>query len=179
MNIPPIADYPVIEIRGFKWQRRRASVALAYLIGEDSCGKWTGIAKGNPWLHLDGSRSGIFEMSFIKLFPVNTYWTACFGFGNHDIDVDISLPVQWVDNAVEEVDLELDILRTADGLVYGRDEEAFNEIRDSMPPDIVAQAEKTFAQIHRQIEQKIEPFGEAGFAWLRRFLSAVDAAQSG
>lgn len=46
--------------------------------------------------------------------------------------------------------------------------------RFSMPPHISEQAEHTGQEIQRQIDQRIEPFDEAGFHWLRRFLSALE-----
>jgi protein associated with RNAse G/E len=179
MIIHPIADYPVIEIHGFKWPKRPTSVAMGYLIGEDIFGKWVGIAEGNPWRDADGSRSGVFELSFVKLFPTNTFWTACFGNGDIVIDVDISLPVTWVDHVVEEVDLELDVLCTVDWHIYARDQEKLIQVHEmfSMPTSISDQAERTCQDIQQQIEQRVEPFSEVGFTWLRQFLSALDAAR--
>lgn len=166
MTIRPISNYPVIEIRGFKWPRRPTAVAMAYFIREDTFGKWVGIAKNNPWRSADGLQSGVYELSFIKLFPKDTYWTACFGNGDIIIDVDISLPVSWVDDAVEEIDLELDVLCTADWHIYARDEEKLLEVREmfSMPIHISNQGERTCQEIQQMIKQRVEPFGEVGFA---------------
>lgn len=179
MTINSINDHPVIEIRGFKWPHRPTSVAMAYLIGEDSFGKWVGIAKGTPLRDTGGLRTGVFEVSFVKLFPKDTFWTACFGDGDILIDVDISLPVTWLDNVVEEVDLELDVLCTADWQIYARDHEKLIQVREmfSMPSHISEQAERTCQDIQQQIEQRIEPFGHVGFMWLRQFLSVLQAAQ--
>lgn len=178
MAIRPIGNYPVIEIRGFKWPRRPTSVAMGYLIGEDAFGKWVGIAEGNPWRDADGLRTGVFELSFVKLFPKDTFWTACFGDGDILIDVDISLPVTWVDHAVEEVDLELDVLCTSDWQICARDQEKLIRVREmfSMPTHISDQAERTCQDIQQQIERRIEPFDKIGFAWFRQFVSALDAA---
>lgn len=179
LNMPPLTDCPTIEIRGFKWPRRPKSVAKACFIGEDVYGKWVGIAKGNVWRELDSSRSGVFETSFIKLFPgsPNAFWTACFCLGDVVIDVDISLPVTWLDAAVEEIDLELDILRTSAGHVVVRDQEQYAHVRDTlaMPAHIAAEAERTSEYIRAQVEQSIEPFGKVGIARLHRFLDALES----
>ena len=37
-------DRRVIEVRGFKWPRRPTGVAMAQLLGEDTFGRWLGIA---------------------------------------------------------------------------------------------------------------------------------------
>ena len=173
-------DYPDVEVRLFKWPYRPRSVAQAYLIDEDIFGKWIGVAKGNLRSSADGSTQGVFDHSFIKLFPHNTYWTACFGFADHPIDVDISLPAKWSESTVEEVDLELDVIRTSDGLVYIRDEDEFQQVVQtfSMPDDIAQQAEQTCLDIRFQIEKRQEPFGEVGLTKLAQFLNEVQRADS-
>ncbi len=170
-------DRRVIEVRGFKWPRRRTAVALACLLGEDDFGRWLGVTSGSPWWAADGSRAGVFEMSFVKVVPSGTFWTACFHPVDPVVDVDIVLPVRWVDDALEEVDLELDILRSEDGSVRVRDREEFDRVREAwaMPGDIVAQAEATCERVRELVELSAEPFGDAGRAWLSRFLTEADA----
>lgn len=179
MSIRPIANYPVIEIRGFKWPQRPTSVAMAYLIGDDDFGKWVGIAEGTPLRDVNGSQSGVFELSFVKLFPKNTFWTACFGNGDIIIDVDISLPVKWLDLTVEEIDLELDVLCTRDWHIYARDHDKLHLVREtfSMPTHISNQAERTCEEIQEKIKRRVEPFGKVGFRWLHEFLNAIEAAR--
>ena len=116
----------MIEIRGFKWPHRSTAVAKGHLLGEDAFGRWLGIAQGEPWWSVGETRSGVFESSFVKLVPSNTFWTACFRPTDPLIDVDIVLPVRWTDDVLEEVDLELDVLRFADGSVQIRDQEEFD-----------------------------------------------------
>ena len=161
-----------IEVRVFKWPRRPTNVAVAQFLGEDTFGRWLGIAKGAAWWAADRSRSGVFEASLVKLVPSGTFWTVCFHPSDPVVDVDIVLPVQWVDDVLEEVDLELDILRNADGRVYVRDQDKFGQVGAAwaMPDDIVAQAEATCEQMRRWVERGDEPFGEVGRAWLARFL---------
>jgi uncharacterized protein len=120
---------PAVEIRGFKWPDRPTSVAIASLLGEDTFGNWLGISRGDAWGSADRTRTGLFDHSFVKLVPRETFWTVCFHAMNPQlaylqealIDVDIVLPVRWSDGAIEEVDLELDVLRSADGRVCVRD----------------------------------------------------------
>jgi uncharacterized protein len=121
----------------------------------------------------------VFEQSFVKVVPSDTFWTACFNPVDPVVDVDIVLPVRWVDDALEEVDLELDILRSADGSVRVRDQDEFDRVRAgwSMPGDIAAQAESTCAHVRALVERGIEPFDTVGRAWLARFLAETDATR--
>jgi protein associated with RNAse G/E len=141
-------------------------------------GRWLGIRRGDPWWTADHSRFGVFEQSFVKLVPSGTYWTACFNATNPMVDIDIVLPVCWVDTALEEVDLELDILRSADGSVHIRDQDAFDRVRVewNMPRDIATHAEATCTQVRVLVEQGTEPFNAVGHRWLTRFLAEIDAA---
>jgi hypothetical protein len=166
-----------IEVRGFKWPERPTGVAVASLLGEDAFGRWLGITRGDPWWAADRSRSGVFEFSFVKLVPSGTFWTVCFHPVEPAVDVDIVLPVRWAGDVLEEVDLEVDILRTADGTVHVRDQDDFERVRKawSMPDDIIAQVEATTEQIKALVEQHAEPFGEVGRGWLARWLAEVDA----
>jgi hypothetical protein len=95
------------------------------------------------------------------------------------VDVDIVLPVRWVGDALEEIDLELDVLRSADGRVQVRDRDEFDRVRAAwaMPVDIAAQAEATCERLHALVESGAEPFGEVGRAWLARFIADAGATR--
>lgn len=168
-----MSDRRAIEVRGFKWPRRPTAVAVARLLGEDVFGRWLGVAKDDPWRAADRSRSGVFETSFVKVVPSGAFWTACFNPVDPVVDVDIVLPVRWIDDALEEVDLELDILRSADGSVRVRDREEFDRVREAwaMPGEIAVRAEETCARVRALVESGAEPFGSVGRAWLSRFLA--------
>jgi hypothetical protein len=167
-----------IEVRGFKWPRRPTGMAISRLLGDDMFGRWLGVTRGDPWWAADRSRSGVFVESFVKLVPSGTFWTACFNSADPIVDVDIVMPVCWAGNVLEEIDLELDILRSADGSVHVRDQDEFERVRAGwdMPLDIATQAETTCAQIRVLVEQGAEPFNSIGHRWLARFLAEIDPA---
>jgi uncharacterized protein len=173
-------DGRVIEVRAFKWPRRLTAVARARLLGEDEFGRWLGVARGDPWWGADGTYGGEFEASLVKVVPGDTFWTACFNPLEPLVDVDIVLPVRWTGDTLEEIDLELDILRYADGSVRVRDREEFERMRVewAMPNDVVERAEETCARVREMVEQGAEPFGEVGRAWLARLLAEVGAPGS-
>lgn len=168
-----MADLPLIEVRGFKWPRRPIGTAHARLLGEDAFGRWLGLTQGDPWWRADGSPAGAFETSFVKLVPHHTFWTACFHPMDPVVDVDIVLPVQWNDEVLEEGDLELDILRFADGTMQVRDHDVFAQVRQTwaMPADVATQAETTCRQVQTLVARASEPFGTVGSEWLARFLA--------
>ena len=161
-----------VEIHGFKWPKRPTSVGVFSLLGEDSFGEWIGIARGDAWWSADRTRSGYFDRPFVKLVPRETFWTVCFHSIDPLIDVDIVLPVRRYDGVIEEVDLELDVLRTADGRVQVRDQDIFDRMRTdwALPDDIAAQAQATCKEIRRCVESGAEPFGKVGGNWLSQFV---------
>jgi hypothetical protein len=168
-----MSPFQLIHVRSFKWPYRPTSVAVAHLLGEDEFGRWLGVSKGNSWWAVDHSESGVFGASFVKVIPPGTFWTACFNLGDPVVDVDIVLPVQWADDALEEVDLELDVLRFNSGEVRVRDRDKFDEVRASwaMPGAVATQAEETCERIRHLIEAGAEPFGSVGQRWLTRYVA--------
>ena len=177
MGVEGRSNDQAIEVRGFKWPRRPTSVAVASLLGEDEFGRWLGVRQGDPWWEADGSGSGVFVAPLVKVVPSGAFWTACFYPGDLVVDVDIVLPVRWVGDVLEEVDLELDILRHADGKVQVRDRDEFDRVREAwdMPDDIARQAEATCEQTRARVAAGAEPFGAIGRAWMARFLAETGA----
>ena len=116
----------------------------------------------------------MFLSSFVLLVPDGSFWTACFNPADPVVDVDIVLPVRWLDDALEIVDLELDVLRTADGRVQVRDRDEFDRVCGiwAMPNDIARAAEETCGRIRELVERGDEPFGRIGQRWLKEFLMA-------
>jgi len=159
-----------------KWPQRHSSVSIGRFLGEDEFGRWVGHTKGDPWQSADGARTGVFLSSFVLAVPWAAYWTACFNADDPVVDVDIVMPVSWVDDVLEIVDLELDVLRNADGRVQVRDRDEFERTRTAwaMPDEIAEQAESSCEQFRRLVERNAEPFGSVGHAWLSRFLVNFD-----
>ncbi|MBK9940674.1 MAG: DUF402 domain-containing protein [Kouleothrix sp.] len=129
----------LVEIRSFKWPYRPNGMALTRFIGEDLFGRWLGITRGDPWWSANRSHTGVFNHSFVKLVPKDTFWTACFNSSDPIVDVDIVLPVQWFGHVVEEVDLELDILRSTTGQVIVRDQDTFEHVRTKSHRSLISE----------------------------------------
>ncbi len=167
-----------IAIRTYKWPRRATNATNARLLGEDAHGRWLSVRTGDPWWSLDGARTGTFVGPVVKVVPHDAHWSACFYRGDPAVDVDIVLPAHWNGALLEEVDLELDVLRAADGRVWVRDEDEFARVRaDFALPDALAErALATCAAIQARLAAHAEPFGMVGPAWLARFLADAAAA---
>lgn len=85
------------------------------------------------------------------------------------------LPVRWQDDVLEQVDLDLDVLRT-DGKVWVRDRDKFEQVRKEwpMPDEIASKAEETSERVRESAEMGTEPFGHVGQKWLADFLATSD-----
>ncbi|XSG76892.1 hypothetical protein ACP8Y2_07765 [Herpetosiphon llansteffanensis] len=164
-------EYPQLAIHGFKWPKRPTAQTMGYLLGADKFGHWLGIVAGSRWQASNGQQ-GTFEQAFVKLIPANAYWSACFNLSGKLIDVDIVLPHQWNDQLVEEVDLEIDLLKMADGSIEIRDQAEFAAVcqRWPMPASLIEQVHSTTAQIYQQLATGIEPFKTVGALRLAQFL---------
>lgn len=171
-----LAAYPLMAIHGFKWPKRPTAQATGYLLGADQFGHWLGIAAGSAWQHNNGQH-GRFEQAFVKLIPSHAYWSACFNLHDKLIDVDIVLPNQWHDQLVEEIDLEIDLLKLADGSIEIRDQAEFAAVcqRWPMSAAIIEQVHATTTQIYQQLQAQVEPFKHVGAQRLAQFLQHVAA----
>lgn len=86
-----------------------------------------------------------------------------------ELSVDICTPPIWRGlHIVETVDLDLDVVRLRDGSVHLLDEDEFDLHRRelSYPPDLVASARITAAEIMLAAEQHRPPFDSSALPWL-------------
>jgi hypothetical protein len=165
---------PTIEVRGFKWPRRPTYAPVpAHLLGEDVFGRWLGVAKGTPWRSADGSRSGVMLQPLVKLVPADTYWTCCFHPVDPVVDIDLVLPVRWLENTLEEIDLELDVLRFADGRIEVRDQAEFAHLHQELglPDAVTAKVLQTAEELRALLARNAEPFATVGHERLARFIA--------
>ena len=160
-----------IEVRLFKWPRRPTGVAHERFLGRDKHGVWLGVSRGDSFWTPDAMRGGVFEQTLVKVIPDGAYWTACFQDIEPSIDVDIVYPVSWNGSILDEIDLELDVLRYTNGRVLVRDHDKFEQVRlrEQLPDEVTKQAESACARVRQFVEEGIEPFGTAGRDWLARF----------
>jgi uncharacterized protein len=163
----------LVEVQSLKWPNRLTGIAQTRYLGQDEYGIWLGIRRGDVFWLPDRSVGGTMVQTFVKLMPINSYWTALFQDIEPYLDIDISYPVNWTGQTVQELDLELDILRYTDGRVVVRDQDDFAELTsdESVPREVIVNAESTCAKVLELLESDAEPFRTVGLAWLANWVS--------
>ena len=143
------------------------------MLGEDEHGLWLGGRRGCALQR--GHEAPIFEQhGFVFLVPATGQWLASFSSASGATDVDVYVDVtdtpQRLADGVRAIDLDLDIVRWRDGRVIVDDEDEFLEHQRvfGYPPDVIAAAEATAAQLFDDVRARTEPFGDAPSAWLAR-----------
>lgn len=162
----------VVTVQYFKYPRiphwRHPDLQL---LGTDEHGTWLGAPTGTAVQRADEA-AVILDRPFVQLIAPDRWWTLIVNQGGkYPIYVDITTPPTWSgDDRVELVDLDLDVIRRADGSVEVLDEEEFVEHAASLayPDRMVAAARATTAEVVLAITQGREPFGDAGRDWLER-----------
>lgn len=109
----------------------------------------------------------------VKVIPEGKWWTAIWAWERpHDVYVDIITPPQWSGSTVTMVDIDLDVVRWADGRVEVLDEDEFAEhrVKYAYPERLADTARATTAQIAVAVEAAHEPFGDVGKNWMAEAL---------
>ncbi|MGA9596202.1 MAG: DUF402 domain-containing protein [Acidimicrobiia bacterium] len=161
-----------------KWDGRRHWQFTMNRLGEDEYGLWLWSPPGTEMQRGDEPVQKSPAVN-VKLIPEDKWWTAIWSHERRiDLYVDIITPPVWQGATVTMVDLDLDVMRLADGTVEVLDEDEFVRHRAEMeyPPRLVDTARAATARIAIAVESGHEPFGDVGAAWMRK---AVDLAGSG
>ncbi|MFB9312828.1 DUF402 domain-containing protein [Nocardioides plantarum] len=154
-----------------KWGDRPHWEFAATYLGADEHGDWIGIPVGT---HM--SRPGAaFDtvVAQVGLVPRGVGWVSTFHAPGWRIAtyVDMTTVPGWDGTTCRTVDLDLDVVRTADGHVFVDDEDEFAEhqVRYGYPPEVIALAEESAAWVHEAVLAERAPFdGDTADRWLRR-----------
>ncbi len=160
-----------------KWDGARHWQFTMNRLGEDRHGLWlwspagTEMQRGHePVRHSKGMD--------VKLIPDAKWWTAIWAWGRpHDVYVDIITPPQWAGSTVTMVDIDLDVVRWADGRVEVLDEDEFTAHRTKYgyPERLVDTARATTARLAVAVEARHEPFGSDGEVWMAKARERADS----
>lgn len=166
---PPCPVGDLVAVRFTKWgERPHWELDLRYL-GADEHGHWLGAPRGfrmhRPGMALDS------RIDVAMLIPPDRAWMATFNGPGHDtcdIYVDVTTVPDWAGATVRAVDLDLDVYRGLDGSVLVDDEDEFAEhqVRYGYPPDVVALAERSRAELTAAIRAGEEPWASVGHRWV-------------
>ncbi len=137
-------------------------------LGEDDWGIWLG-ATPETWYRNDPDKAFAAPRPMVQLIVPGAWWTYLHNDrGTHPWYVDIVTPPTIEDTTITMVDLDLDVIRNADGTVYVDDEDEFAEHRVTLgyPERWIDQARVTAARIALRLEGPGEPFGSVTEHWL-------------
>lgn len=163
-----------VRVEWLKWPSSPHRLTPMTKLGEDRHGQWLFAPRGTP-ASSDATGAEPLPANFITLLPSGPqWWVATWMSGNPDIDialyVDIVQPPEWVsDSHVRIVDLDLDIIRLADGSTVVDDEAEFesNSVSLAYPREVIAAATETAARVSSEMSAQVPPFtATPGRAWL-------------
>jgi protein associated with RNAse G/E len=141
-------------------------------LGEDGHGIWLGAP---PRMIARKGEDGppiVVDYPHVMLLPRDGWWTAAFNGAPRSTEIyaDITTVPTWPHpGEVTMVDLDLDVIRRrADSsvVIVDKDEFAEHQVRYGYPPEVITEAEKTAAWLHRVLGDGSEPFATAYQAWL-------------
>lgn len=145
------------------------------VLGEDAFGAWFGTPIGTPFAR--PGRSHVTEHEHVVLVPRPQLlgehpaadWVATVYAGHHvHTYVDITTPTRWERDLVSTVDLDLDVVRTSEDVVYVDDEDEFAEhqVQLGYPDELIAGAERACALVERAVTERSGPFAGVSESWL-------------
>jgi protein associated with RNAse G/E len=147
-------------------------------LGEDEHGTWLGAPAGST-AQRGGEPPVRFDDAYVLLIPGGDQWWTMNCNASPawtEIYVDITTATRWTGpDAVEIIDLDLDVIRRYDGSaeILDADEFAEHRVRYGYPPDVVATASRTAAELLDAVRRRTEPFGDTARRWLASLTDGV------
>jgi uncharacterized protein len=163
-----------VEMRFTKWGGKRHWHFVLEPLGTDRHGWWlcgrTGIQ-----LRRGYEEPVLQPHDFVVLVPAEGDWIASFNAAADPlIYVDVTSRPVCRPDAIEAVDLDLDVIRRRDGAVQVLDEDEFAEhqVKYGYPAELIARARATTDDLVARITAGDEPFGRAADTWLAKLTAA-------
>jgi hypothetical protein len=143
------------------------------LLGNDEFGVWLAMPKGTVYRR-GHHHERVGEHTSVLLIPRDQWWTACFNDPDDDTAVycDIATVPTWRAGEVTMIDLDLDVVRRSDGIVYVDDEDEFaeNQEKYAYPGDVIENATRTADDLLDAVAAEAGPFGGAHERWLHQVI---------
>lgn len=151
----------------------------AIWLGEDAHGTWLGLTENRPVYRGDQILFVPVHRGLIVV-PEGEWWMAWFPIGRRfSLYVDIVTPPERDGDSITMVDLDLDVIRTVDGVVELLDEDEFAEHQVSLgyPPEIIDAAVASGARVFAAVRDHETPFVAPPSRWLEALthLTAPDS----
>ncbi len=151
-----------------KWGGRAHWSFDGLLLGADAWGEWIGVRAGT--VHERPGARFVSEVDTVTLAPCTGWYAATFHAPGlwASVYVDVATPPAWDGPVLRSVDLDLDVVRTAEGRVYVDDEDEFEEHRVALgyPADVVGAAREWCTRVHEQVLAEAAPYDGHAQRWL-------------
>lgn len=141
-------------------------------LGDDEHGVWWwGDRGGTIWR----GDTPLFERQHdvLILVPDGAWWSAAWWVGHPEVSlyVNINTPVVYEADRFVVIDLDLDVVRLADGSasIVDQDEFAEHQVRYGYPADVIAETERVTDEVLAAVVAGEEPFrGDVAAGWIER-----------
>ncbi|HWC23122.1 MAG TPA: DUF402 domain-containing protein [Flexivirga sp.] len=188
MTTPTASDPPgtAVHVDYRKWDGTPHWQSMGTLLGVDEHGCWVGFPEGTHF-ERPGAAFDI-ECDSVSLFPGGGY-TPAFNESTGRAEqvvvyVDTTTPPVWsrTDDGgwrVTMIDLDLDVVRRANGFAYVDDEDEFAEHQRQFgyPADVIRRAEDDTRAVFGALRDGRPPFDDTGWRWMRRLAETLSRAQ--
>ena len=143
----------------------------AVVLGEDEFGLWLGAYQGweaqkgaEPAKAISGDQLHLiphddwYVYTYSPTHPQALHW------------IDTSTPATFEKHRVTAVDLDLDVIRSPDGLVWIEDHDEFelHQVELAYPAEFITKAEAATERLYRHLVELREPFRSVADRWLRQ-----------
>ncbi|HET6296324.1 MAG TPA: DUF402 domain-containing protein [Kribbella sp.] len=113
-------------------------------LGEDQYGVWLGALANS--VSQRGSEPEVTHASaYVQLFPRDRWFTAIFNDEPRSTEIycDITTPVEFGEEEIRMIDLDLDVIKRRDGTVFVDDEDEFadHQVKYAYPAEVIAAAQ--------------------------------------
>lgn len=169
-----VSEVRTVRVLTRKWPDSPHWEFDAIRLGVDAHGQWVGVPKGT-WLSKP-DKGFTATADHVVLLPHDDWWVATI-YGHDaerpmDVYVDMTTPCVWSadESTVTCIDLDLDVIQGVDGEIWIDDEDEFAEHQVSLgyPPEIVAGAEASCAEVFSTLTAHSGPFDGVALGWLAR-----------
>jgi hypothetical protein len=141
-----------------------------HYLGRDDCGQWFGVPAGTHLQRPGAAYDSGADAAAVA--PDGLGYIATFyapGSRVHTY-VDITTPPEVEPGRIAAVDLDLDVVRLADGTVYIDDEDEFAEHQQTLhyPPQLITDALRSCDLVYQALSSGQAPYDGRSEEWLRR-----------
>lgn len=141
-------------------------------LGSDEFGVWLGIP-ATTTVQRGHEPAMVIGRDAVQLITPDLWWSLLYnGTGDrYEVYVDIATPAVWEsESRVTMFDLDLDVVRSQDGIVQVLDEDEFleHQVRYSYPPELIESTRAATDEVVRALQENREPYASVAATWLGR-----------